>query len=469
MDAIPQPKKTVRFISLGCPKNLVDTETYAGILNQKDYAIVPADQPSDIGVINTCGFIGPSKQESIDTICEWIEEKKAGRLDMLIVTGCLAARYPQALTDEFSEVDAFLGTSEYSRLDFIIREKLAQKPKRNFISHQRENPRWDLPRLSTQAHSRYIKISEGCSHSCSFCTIPLMRGGLMSRSLDDVVQEVRHASQAGTKEFNFIAQDLNEYGRDLKPRTSLTALFEALAPLPGKIWMRPLYMYPLQFPDRLIKVMKDHPHLIPYVDIPLQHIDDTLLKSMHRGSSSRYIHRLISTLRREIPEIVLRTTFITGYPGETEAAFQKLRDFIEATTFDHVGIFTYSEEEGTLAGGLTEQIPEDVKVQRRQELMELQQKITATRKRALKGRSFTVLFDSPLSLEELELIPPELHHKNLLGRGRYYGQAPEIDGHIYLYTEDLENPLPEAGCWLEATITSTYDYDMAASVQLKKG
>ncbi|MDO8519208.1 MAG: MiaB/RimO family radical SAM methylthiotransferase, partial [Deltaproteobacteria bacterium] len=295
-------KTTVRFITLGCPKNLVDTEVMGGLVSE-EFSVVPEGEASDVGIVNTCGFIEASKKESLDAILNLAREKKEGRLKLLIVAGCLSQRYATELPKLLPEVDAFVGTGDFSRVPEVIREKLAGVKKRNFIlDPTQELHTASSPRLAgTPAYSRYIKISEGCSHACSFCTIPLMRGGLKSRPQDDVLDEIRRGASEGTKEFNLIAQDLNEYGRDLADRGSLYGLLGKLAAVEGDFWVRLLYMYPLQFPDRLIRLMKDHPHVVPYVDIPLQHIDDRILKSMNRGSSSAYIYRLIEKLKKEIP------------------------------------------------------------------------------------------------------------------------------------------------------------------------
>lgn len=446
-------KPSVRFISLGCPKNLVDSETMAGLLAQGSFEVKPSDSDADVGIINTCGFIEDSKKESIDTILELAREKKAGRLKLLVVTGCLSQRYATELPKLLPEVDAFVGTGDFSRLASIITEKMGGTKKRNFIEKPSELPSAENPRIhTTPFYTRYVKISEGCSHTCSFCTIPLMRGGLKSRMSHDVIQEVKNGVDQGVKEFNLIAQDLNEYGRDLQDRDSLFNLLQKLGEIPGNFWLRPLYMYPLQFPDRLISLMKDHPHLIPYVDIPLQHIDDAILKSMRRGSSSRYIHRLISKLRNEIPGIVIRTTFIAGYPGETKSAFAKLLKFVEQTEFDNVGVFTYSEEEQTRAAKLARAVPRELRIERRGLLMEAQQKIAAKKNRARVGEKLQVLFEGS-STEE-----------GFWGKGRFYGQAPEIDGLVWLRKPSSNQAIPERGDFVEVTVAGSTDYDLIGEI-----
>lgn len=449
---------TVRFISLGCPKNLVDTEVMTGLLHQKNYRIVPSDNPSDVGVINTCGFIEASKKESIDTILKLAEEKKKGKLKLLVVSGCLSQRYAKELPDLLPEVDAFIGTGDFSRLDEIIQKKFAGETTRNFIRYPDELYSLSTPRIySTPSHTRFVKISEGCSHTCSFCTIPLMRGGLKSRKSNDIVEEIKQGVSLGVKEFNLIAQDLNEYGRDLQDKNSLYHLLEKIGELSGTFWVRLLYMYPLWFPDKLITLIKDHPHVIPYVDIPLQHIDDEILKSMKRGSSSKYIHRLLEKLKTEISHLVLRTTFIAGYPGETEASFKKLLNFIKETRFDRLGVFTYSEEDQTLAATLKHPVPEKIRQERRDEIMKIQQKISLEKNKALVGKKIRVLFEG-----ELNAIDPETDYF-VKGMGRHFGQAPEIDGQVFLDYPDSYKP--KVGEFIPVMVTKGFEYDLVAKIE----
>ncbi|OGQ07649.1 MAG: ribosomal protein S12 methylthiotransferase RimO [Deltaproteobacteria bacterium RIFCSPLOWO2_12_FULL_40_28] len=452
---------TVRFISLGCPKNLVDTEVMTGLLHQKNYRIVSSETTSDVGVINTCGFIEASKKESIDTILKLAEEKKQGKLKLLVVSGCLSQRYAKELPALLPEVDAFIGTGDFSRLDEIIQKKLGGETTRNFIRYPDELYSIDTPRLYlTPSYTRFIKISEGCSHTCSFCTIPLMRGNLKSRTSNNIAQEIKQGASRGVKEFNLIAQDLNEYGRDLPERDSLYHLLEKTGGLSGSFWIRLLYMYPLQFPDKLITLIKNHPHVIPYVDIPLQHIDDEILKSMKRGSSSKYIHRLLEKLKTEIPHLVLRTTFITGYPGETESAFGKLLNFIKETKFDRLGVFTYSKEDQTMAAKLPNPVPEKIKQERRDEIMKTQQKISLEKNKALVGKKIEVLFEG-----ELNATDPETDYF-VQGVGRYEGQAPEIDGQVFLDYPDSNKPT--VGEFITATVTKGFEYDLVARVESSK-
>lgn len=448
---MPTAKKiSVRLITLGCPKNLVDSEVMGGLLAEKDFFLLPEGSESDVGIVNTCGFIEASKKESIDAILALANEKKEGKLKLLIVAGCLSQRYATELPKLLPEVDAFIGTGDFSHLPSVIREKLNGVKRRNFIlDPTQELPTALSPRIAgTPTYSRYIKLSEGCSHACSFCTIPLMRGGLKSRAENDILEGIRRGVGEGTKEFNLIAQDLNEYGRDLAEHGSLYGLLEKLGEVQGDFWVRLLYMYPLQFPDRLIRLMKDHPHVIPYVDIPLQHIHDRILKSMNRGSSSAYIYRLIEKLKKEIPGMILRTTFIAGYPGETDEEFGSLLKFIREMEFDRLGVFTFSQEEQTPSATLAGQVPEAVKAARRDLLMTTQQGISRQKNGNYIGKTMKVLYEGV---------------EGGIATGRFYGQAPEIDGDIIIDTMAAETP-PIPGTFTNVKITGTLDYDLVGEI-----
>lgn len=446
---------SVKFISLGCPKNLVDSEVMVGVLAQNNFEIKKPDEASDIGVVNTCGFIDASKQESIDTILGLAEEKKKGNLKYIVVAGCLSQRYAKELPKLLHEVDAFIGTGDFSRLPEIIRKKAAGDKKRNYVLDPSEQISSNMPRaLSTPSFSRYVKISEGCSHACSFCIIPTMRGGLKSRTINDIEVEMRQGIDAGVKEFVLVGQDLNEYGRDLSDRQSLFGLLKNFENLSGDFWIRLMYLYPLQFPDRLIQLIKDHPHVIPYVDIPLQHISDKVLKSMKRGSSAKYIHRLVGNLRKFIPDIVIRTTFIAGYPGETEKDFGQLVEFVREYEFDRLGVFTYSEEEGTSAANLKKQLPQNVRDERRDFLMQTQQAISRKRNSQWVGKTVDVLYEGHQNPEIL--VEPFIPHT---GFGRFYGQAPEIDGQVLITNKQVK-----VGDFAQVKITQALDYDLVGEV-----
>ncbi|HLD45535.1 MAG TPA: MiaB/RimO family radical SAM methylthiotransferase, partial [bacterium] len=293
---------TFKVTSLGCPKNLVDSEIMIGLMGQSGFRVVPTDQPAQVHIINTCSFVGDAKSESIDHILSASQTKKEGGISLLVVTGCLPQRYQKKISRLLPEVDLFVGTGDYERLPTLIAQKLIGTKKRNFIHQQQFLPTHLTPRVqSTAFYTKYVKISEGCSHQCSFCIIPTIRGKLLSRQPEDIVQEIKTGVASGIREFNLVAQDLNEYGRDLTPKSSLNQLLKLTSDIKGDYWIRLLYMYPLQFPDRLIDTIADHPHVARYVDIPLQHISDHLLKKMRRGSSRRYIMRLIDQLKNKIP------------------------------------------------------------------------------------------------------------------------------------------------------------------------
>lgn len=456
-------KTTIRFITLGCPKNLVDSDVMAGALPQGEFTIVAPEKPSDVVVVNTCGFIEEAKEESIQTILQLAEEKKNNQLKLLIVAGCLSQRYARQLPRALPEVDAFVGTSDFARLAWLITKKLQGNRQRNFVGRPAESLLWQpTPTHSTPFYSRYVKISEGCSHECSFCTIPMIRGSLRSRPSSDILREIELGRDEGVKEFNIIAQDLNEYGQDLNTKESLYHLFSTLADCDGEFWIRPLYMYPLRFSDRLIRAMSCHPKIIPYVDIPFQHIDDGILRSMHRGSSPRYIYRLIEKLRKEIPGIVLRTSLITGYPGEGEKEFKKLHNFIREVQFDRLGVFTFSREEGTAAYSFPNQVDRPIREERRHVLMETQRGISKRKNQSYVGQTQRVLFEGDHPAEyDLSLND----HYPILGVGRYYGQAPEIDGQVIVRAKRGKAPLVRVGEFVDVKIVEGLDYDLVGEVE----
>lgn len=407
----------VCVVSLGCPKNLVDSEMMLGLLTREGFKLTTDPSEADAIVINSCAFVEEAKRESIGKILELARYKKEGRCRLLVVGGCLPERYGRALAAEMPEVDLFVGTN-----------KILPDP--------------DLPRIrSTPSHYTYVKISEGCSHLCSFCTIPAIRGGLKSRPIESIVREVKAGVDQGIKEFNLIAQDLNEYGRDLKNGESLTKLLTELDRIRGDFWLRTLYLYPLEFTDRLIGLLRDAEHVVKYVDIPLQHISERILLSMKRGSPSRTVRQLLSRLKKRIPGITLRTTFLVGYPGETGGEFRELCDFVGEYEFDRVGVFKYSREEGTPAAGLSDQVPEEVKGERYDRLMGLQQKISLKKNRGLVGKTFRALCEGAFA--------------------RLPTQAPEIDGATYLAGGSVP-----VGEFREIRIVGAREYDLIASLKI---
>ncbi|MCP5463628.1 MAG: 30S ribosomal protein S12 methylthiotransferase RimO [Deltaproteobacteria bacterium] len=451
MSTAQAEKISVNFISLGCPKNLVDSEVMMGLLDRDDFNVVPADQRARVSVINTCSFVDDSKQESIDAILEVADKKKSGDTQMIIVAGCLAQRYVNELPELLPEVDIFVGTGEYHKLPGIIRHKLAGQKNVAYVEKPEYVPDHLTPRMqSTPAYTKYVKIAEGCSHRCSFCIIPHLRGDLHSRTPDDVFNEIKEGVERGVKEFNLVSQDLNEYGRDrrdLEIKPSLYGLLDDLQKLDGEFWLRLMYMYPLQFPDKLVQLIAEHPHIAKYVDIPLQHISDHMLKKMNRGSSSRYIYRLIENLKKSVPGIVLRTTFISGHPGENKEDHEELKQFLKDMEFDRVGIFKFSREEGTAAYDMNAQVPEEIKEERHAELMAMQQKISQKKNQSYVGKTIRVLFEGVS--EETEL----------LHQGRFYGQAPDIDGVVLI--NDGKGTIGE---FCDVKITEALPYDLLGEI-----
>jgi ribosomal protein S12 methylthiotransferase len=443
------------LVSLGCAKNLVDAEMMLGFLKKDGFAFSTDPAESEVIIVNTCGFLEASRRESIERILEMARYKEEGECKILVASGCLTQKHGDELSKEMPEVDLFVGTGEFDRIGEFLKGKFPQvgapglaplHGDRVHISDHQILPDPDLPRvLSTPKHYSYLKISEGCSHICSFCTIPSIRGRLKSRPMDSVVREVEQFAGQGVKEFNLIAQDLNEYGRDLKDGTNLAKLLEALDRIPGDFWLRPLYMYPLEFNDRLIATIRDSIHVVKYVDMPLQHISERVLLSMKRGSPSRYVRQLLGKLKKEMPGVALRTTLIVGYPGETEEEFQELGDFIFEVEFDRVGVFKFSVEEGTSAATLPGQLPQEVKDERYERLMGLQKKISLRKNKALVGRTFRAL---------CEAQAPESPG---FFQARLASQAPEIDGVTLIAGEDLP-----AGGFVNAKILKAADYDLIA-------
>jgi ribosomal protein S12 methylthiotransferase len=441
----------VCLVSLGCAKNLVDSEMMLGFLKKDGFGFSTEPSDSEVIVVNTCGFLEASRKESIEQILEMARFKDEGVCKVLVASGCLTQKHGEELAKEMPEVDLFIGTGEFDRLAEYLRERFCRGGgtpalhDRVHVSPKQILPDPDLPRvLSTPKHYSYVKISEGCSHVCSFCTIPSIRGRLKSRTLDSVVREVDQFVAQGVKEFNLIAQDLNEYGRDLKDGTNLATLIEALDRIPGDFWLRPLYMYPLEFNDRLIAALAGAKHVVKYVDMPLQHISERVLLSMKRGSPGRYVRQVLGKLKERIPELALRTTFIVGYPGETEDEFRELCDFVSETEFDRVGVFRFSVEDGTASATMPDQIPQEVKDERYERLMTLQMKISRKKNKALIGKTFRALCEGPMP------------GNNGFYQARLASQAPEIDGMTLLAGKH------KPGEFLDVKILKTADYDLIA-------
>ncbi|NLM95402.1 MAG: 30S ribosomal protein S12 methylthiotransferase RimO [Firmicutes bacterium] len=431
----------VGFVSLGCAKNLVDTEVALGMLAQEGFAITFREEEADVLVVNTCTFIEAARKESFQTISELAENKK-DKCRALIVAGCLAQRYGEALLTDLPAVDALLGTGEIHRLPQAIRQVLGGA-KVAWVGEPTALYDHRLPRLTTGAgHSVYVKIAEGCHRHCTYCVIPQVRGKLRSRSVGSILEETRRLVAQGAREVILIAQDTTAYGLDRYGRPMLAELLRKVAQVEGLAWVRFLYTYPTSFTPDLIRVLAEEEKVCRYVDLPLQHINETILKRMGRRGSKESILRLIKTLR-QIPGIVLRTTFIVGFPGETEAQFEELLRFMEYVEFDHVGVFTYSQEEGTPAGRLGGQLSQELKEERRARAMELQARISRRRNRARLGGNVEVLIEGRRAGGSW---------------GRTRGQAPDVDGITHLPGVQLE-----PGRLIKARVVGAGTYDLYAA------
>ncbi|HEV7989641.1 MAG TPA: 30S ribosomal protein S12 methylthiotransferase RimO [Candidatus Binataceae bacterium] len=417
--------EAVHLISLGCPKNTADSELMLGALVRAGFEVTMDPQQAQVLLVNTCAFIEPAKKESIDAILAAAEVKKNGAGKRLVVAGCLSQRYGSELREQFPEVDIFVGTGNFLDLPELLRR--SERPELRPIPYTGAAhllPSAGAPRVRTgDPFSAYLKVSEGCDHRCAFCIIPKIRGRHESRALDDLVEEARGLAASGVREINLIAQDLTAYGRDLEPRASLAALLHRLAPVDGIQWIRLLYCYPNFVTDELLAAIASLDKVVKYIDMPLQHADDAMLRAMKRERSADALRSLLRRVRAAIPEVALRTSFIVGFPGETDAAFATLVDFVREQQFDRVGVFTYSREENTAAYGLADQVPEAVKRRRRAELMEVAAEISLAKNRGLVGREIEVMVEGAAPGRATRL------------RARTSAQAPEIDGMVLLSGE----------------------------------
>ncbi len=436
----------VHFVSLGCPKNRIDTETMLAGLPGR-FSVTPEQEGADVVVVNTCAFVEDAKVESIDAILEATEAKLQGKVGKVVVTGCLSQRYPEDLAREMPEVDHFVGTNDLNLVSEILdgrtgtRVLVGNPDRRDFD--------WEAPRYNTMGgHSAYLKVGEGCSNTCAFCIIPTLRGPQRSRGIASVVKEAEWLAAQGVLELNLVAQDLTAYGYDLRPRTNLSALLEALAAVDGIRWIRLLYAYPRSFPKGMVELIANEPKIVPYVDMPLQHISDSVLKAMKRGSRGETIRRRVAELREQVPQLCLRTTFIVGFPGETDEDFEQLLGFIKEARFERLGAFSYSREEGTPAYDLPEQVPEEVKAQRLDALMYAQREISREHNEALIGREVEVLVERPSEESDWVYV------------GRTAQQAPDIDGITYVGNAEGVEP----GRIVKAHVTQVTDYDLVAEV-----
>lgn len=438
----------ILFISLGCDKNLVDSEVMLGLLDAKGYRMVDDEMEADIIIVNTCCFIHDAKEESIQMILEMAQYKTDGRLKALVVTGCLAQRYQQEILDEIPEVDAVLGTTSYDKIVEAVEEALAGK---GHVEMEDIDalPLVDTRRLvTTGGHFAYLKIAEGCDKRCTYCIIPKIRGNFRSVPMERLIKEAGELAEQGVKELILVAQETTLYGKDLYGEKSLHRLLRELCKISGIRWIRILYCYPEEIDENLIQVMKEEKKICHYLDLPIQHANDDILKRMGRRTSKRQLEEIIGRLRKEIPDIALRTTLITGFPGETKEQHEELMEFVDEMEFDRLGVFTYSQEEDTPAADMPDQVPEKVKEERQAEIMELQQEIVFDQAEAMIGR------------EVLVMIEGKVTDENVYG-GRTYKDAPNVDGLIFINTEtELMS-----GDFAKVKVTGALEYDLIGELK----
>lgn len=439
----------IGVVSLGCPKNLVDSETMLGLIHEENYEITNDPSEAEIIIVNTCGFIESAKEESINTILQMAEYKKSGSCKYIIVTGCLSQRYAEELFNELPEADAIVGVEVYDEIGSIIKRVMNGE---RFIMLERSKPdviytskETFLPRiLTTPSYTAYLKIAEGCDNCCSYCAIPKIRGPYRSKPMEQVLKEAKALADNGVKELIVVAQDTTRYGEDLPGGKLLLAdLLKELNKIESLKWIRVMYCYPNNFTDELIETFASLDKVCKYVDLPLQHASNRLLASMNRYDTREEVETLLAKLRKRIPGIVIRTTFIVGFPGETDADFEELKEFVEQQRFENAGVFAYSQEEGTVAGAMPNQIPDEIKQERYHELMALQAQISEEIHKDTEGQTLEVL------VEGIEEDGSGLHY------GRSYREAPDIDGLVF-----IENPGDiKPGCFVNVNILQGFTYE----------
>lgn len=439
-------KHKISMVSLGCSKNLIDSEQMIGVLKGKDYEVTEDHSEADIIVVNTCGFIDKAKEESIDTILEAAEQKVHGKCKCLIVAGCLSERYREELLDEIPEVDGVLGTGNIVEIAEIVEKSLSGERVSKFGDVDADYFEDSKRVITTPSHSAYIKISEGCDNFCTYCIIPKLRGKYRSRKMESILDEARELAESGTKELILIAQDTSKYGMDLYGEYRLPELLDELEKLEGIEWIRILYIYPETFTDELVDAIARNSKVAKYVDIPIQHINDRVLKLMNRKTDKDSITALVEKLRSRVEGIVIRTTLIVGFPGEGEAEFRELKDYVAEMKFDRLGVFAYSQEEDTPAAKMADQVDEKVKEQRQLEVMKVQKDISEEKSRSNIGRKFRVLLEE--KVEEGVYL------------GRTYMDSPEIDGLVYVHSDrELE-----IGDFQEVIVKDALEYDLIGDV-----
>ncbi len=441
--------KSLYMMTLGCPKNRVDSEVMLGTLTGRGYTLVDEPEQAQVIVVNTCAFIGPAKQESVDSILELAEMKQSGKCETLVVTGCLSQRYAPELSKQMPEVDHFLGTSAYAQIGDLLAAEASPRqviPDPDFI-HDAQTPRIN----SLPKYTAYLKISEGCDNACAFCIIPTLRGGQRSRPIEDIAAEARKLAASGVQELNLVAQDLTAYGHDLSGKPKLHQLLKALCEVEVR-WIRLHYAYPRVFPDELVEVIATEAKIAKYLDMPVQHASDKLLLSMKRGRNSEFLKGLLAKLRNRVPGIALRTSLIVGLPGETEEDFELLKEFVKAQRFERLGVFQYSDEEGTAAYDYEDKLPQKTIERRWREVMAIQKRINREQNKKLVGQRLEVL---------VEGASPESEH---LLVGRHQGQAPEIDGQVY-----INDGFAYPGEFVTVEVTEAHDYDLVATIVERSG
>lgn len=433
----------ILFISLGCDKNLADSEEMLGLLTAGGHEITDDETQADAIVINTCCFIKDAKEESVETILEMAEYKKTGSCHALIVTGCMAQRYQKEIIEEVPEVDAVLGTTSYGEIVKALEEAVAGNHFEEFRDIDYLPDTGSKRVLTTGGHFGYLKIAEGCDKHCTYCIIPKLRGKFRSVPMERLIAQAEDMAEQGVKELILVAQETTVYGKDLYGKKSLHILLKKLCEIRGIRWIRILYCYPEEIYDELIETIRDEKKICHYLDIPIQHASDRILKRMGRRTSKQELIDIVGKLRKEIPDIVLRTTLITGFPGETEEDHEELKEFVDEMEFDRLGVFTYSPEENTPAAEMADQVPEEVKEERRDELMELQQEISYDRGQDRIGQELLVMIEGKVADESAYI-------------GRTYGDAPKVDGYIFVQTGELLM----TGDFAKVRVTGALEYDL---------
>ncbi len=437
----------ILFISLGCDKNLVDSEVMLGMLSEKGYSFTDNEFDADIVVINTCCFINDAKEESINTILEISELKKNGQIKALIVAGCLAQRYQKEIQEEIQEVDAIIGTASIDKIVEVVEEVLGGNAQNYFDSLNTE-PLGDKKRImTTGGHYAYLKIAEGCEKHCTYCIIPKVRGSYRSVPMEKLIAEAQKLADAGVKELILIAQETTLYGKDIYGEKSLPKLLHQLCQIAGIYWIRILYCYPEEITDELIEVIRTEKKICHYLDIPIQHGSDHILKRMGRRTNQSEIRQMVKKLRKEIPDICLRTTLIAGFPGETKEDHETLLNFVEDMEFDRLGVFTYSPEEDTPAADMPDQIAEEIKEERKAQLMELQQEIAYEAAKKMIGRELYAMIEGKITEEEAYVA-------------RTYKDAPNVDGYLFINTDKTLM----SGDFVKVKVTDSYEYDLIGEI-----